>query len=284
MAASSARDAPQPAASASRGAPQPASEACESSAACVLCQRKDWIEYRHKVNLFGQPQNEQQARTFHVGGAAQPADSSCRSPEDTDDEGPVSEKATRQPDLLKHGDVYYLQSPEAVNALLNVERYALRWPLIPAVELHASSVQHPQHPDWRWLLHVRRVPVTPHSGDGPSGAAQPADPRPRCAGIGDETGIAWTCWECLRDIAAKHPKMPIYACANDNWVGRERVHVRSATWATKTLASLGRCCWKQVRLGRPGDDAVQEKGLSGNTIFFAQPTADLPSMELPPPP
>ena len=67
-------------------------------------------------------------------------------------------------------------------------------------------------------MHVRGVPVTPHSGDGPSGAAQPADPRPRCAGIGDETGIAWACWECLLDIAAKRPKMPKYACANDNWI------------------------------------------------------------------
>ena len=47
------------------------------------------------------------------------------------------------------------------------------------------------------------------------------------------------------------------------------------------LASLGRCCWKQVRLGR-GTPDVQQKGITGNTILFAQPTADIPSMELPP--
>ena len=129
----------------------------------MLCQRKDWIEHRHKLNLFGQPEMEQQARTCHLGGAAQPADASCPSPEDTDDEDPESEMRTRAPELVKHGDVYYLQAPEAVNALLDVERYAKRWTLIPAAELHASSVQHPEHPDWRWLLHVRRVPVTPHS-------------------------------------------------------------------------------------------------------------------------
>ena len=29
---------------------------------------------------------------------------------------------------------------------------------------------------------------------------------------------------------------------------------------------------------------MQEKAFAGNTIFFAQPTADVPSMELPPPP
>ena len=87
----------------------------------------------------------------------------------------------------------------------------------------------------------------------------------------------------MADLAAKKPKLPVNACVNDNWVGRERLHVRLASKATKMLASLGRCCWKQVRLGRMGDAAVQEKALVGNTIFFAQPTADVPSMELPPP-
>jgi hypothetical protein len=87
----------------------------------------------------------------------------------------------------------------------------------------------------------------------------------------------------LQDIAANKPKMPVNACANDNWVGRERQHVREASRATKVLASLGRCCWKQVRLGRHGDPATQEKALIGNTILFAQPTADVPSLQLPPP-
>jgi hypothetical protein len=87
----------------------------------------------------------------------------------------------------------------------------------------------------------------------------------------------------MADLAAKKPKLPANACVNDNWVGRERLHVRLASKATKMLASLGRCCWKQVRLGRVGGAAVQEKALVGNTIFFAQPTADVPSMELPPP-
>ena len=77
--------------------------------------------------------------------------------------------------------------------------------------------------------------------------------------------------------------MPLNACANDNWVGRERRHVRAASQATTMLASLGRCCWKQLRLGRHGDPAVQEKAFTGNATLFAQPTADVPSMELPPP-
>ena len=78
--------------------------------------------------------------------------------------------------------------------------------------------------------------------------------------------------------------MPVFACVNDNWIGRERIHVREASTATKALASLGRCCWKQVRLGRREDPAVQETGLTGNSILLAQPTADVPSLELPPPP
>ena len=77
--------------------------------------------------------------------------------------------------------------------------------------------------------------------------------------------------------------MRLDALANDNWGGRERPHVRAASKATKMLASIGRCCWKQVRLGKGAPD-VQQKGISGNTILFAQPTADIPSMELPPAP
>ena len=38
----------------------------------------------------------------------------------------------------------------------------------------------------------------------------------------------------------------------------------------------------QIRLGK-GPPDVQQKGVCGNTIFFAQPAADIPSMELPPP-
>ena len=60
--------------------------------------------------------------------------------------------------------------------------------------------------------------------------------------------------------------------------------MREASTATKEVASLGRCCWRQVRLGRRGDPAVQEIGLTANSIFLAQPTADIATMELPPPP
>jgi hypothetical protein len=235
---------------------------CET--ACAVCQQKDWIEYRHKVNLFGTPPATV-ARAMDDDAADAPGDASVAH----------EQYGASQPALVKRGDVYFIQSPDLVQDLLDVERYAKRWPLIPLEELHASSIQHPSNSQWRWLLHVRCVPI--------AGASQPPDARPPCAGIGDEDGIVFACWDCLSDLAATKPKMPLNACANDNWVGRERTYVREASQATKMLASLGRCCWKQVRLGRRGDPAVQEKALTGNTIFFAQPTADVPSMELPPP-
>ena len=196
---------------------------CE--AACALCARKDFIEHRHMLNLFAQLPEDHQSVEFDSCGAPQPAD------EDNDLSGDPCEEDYRPKRLMKHKMVYYLRNPEAVNRLLNVERYAARWPLIPVAELHASSIQHPLHPEWRWLLHSRRVPVQAIASDEDSSVAQPADDRPRCAGIGDENCHVWSCWDCLMDVAAQNPKMPVNACANDNWIGRERVNVREASTA-----------------------------------------------------
>ena len=41
---------------------------------------------------------------------------------------------------------YYFADPEKIDKLLSVQVYADYMPTIPAEELHASSVQHPQHP------------------------------------------------------------------------------------------------------------------------------------------
>ena len=89
------------------------------------------------------------------------------------------------------------------------------------------------------------------------------------------------CWDCLASLGARTPHIPLCGLTNDNWIGREKKHVRVATAATKMLASLARCCYKQVRLGKGSPD-VQQKGTCGNTIFFAQPAAKVPSLVLPP--
>ncbi len=256
----------------------PGMEVPRCEAACVVCQQKDFVEHRHKLSLFADPP------AHGARGAPQPAMAYKASASDalSEEEAPMISRplvhiGAAQPALAQHGEVYYLQSPEHVHALLDVERYAQRWPLIPVEELHASSNQHPTHPQWRWPLHVCRVPVV-------RGSTQTAASPPRCAGIGEVDAVVFCCWDCLADIADKKPKMPVNACANDSWIGRERTHVREASAATNMLASLGRACWKQLRLGRRGDPAVQEKALTTNTIFFAQPTTDVPELELPPGP
>ena len=63
------------------------------------------------------------------------------------------------PALLRDDAGYYVRSVAAIDALLDVRKYVTAWPLIPPEELHASSIQHPAHPDYRWLLNTRRVPT-----------------------------------------------------------------------------------------------------------------------------
>ena len=87
--------------------------------------------------------------------------------------------------------------------------------------------------------------------------------------LADPDAASWVCWQCLCDLAGPHPRMPLYALANDNWIGRERLEVREASEATRWLSCLGRCCWKQVRLGH-GSPELQQKGITGNTIFLPQ--------------
>ena len=118
---------------------------CE--AACVVCAQKDYVEHRHKLSLFGAVPHERVSDY-----CADPA-----SDHDDLSEGEADARPARA--LVKHRGVYYLQCPELVQKLLDVDRYRHRWPLIPYEQLHASSVQHPEHPEWRWLVHSRRVPV-----------------------------------------------------------------------------------------------------------------------------
>jgi len=70
---------------------------------------------------------------------------------------------------------------------------------------------------------------------------------------------------------------------NDNWIGREPPVCQGLSQGEKWLASLARPVWKQIRLGRGPPDLLQ-KGYTGNTIFLSQPTAEIPTMSLPPGP
>ena len=219
-----------------------------AEAACVCCARLDWLESRYKLRLFAEaPQ----------GSGPCVAEEDAEETESSGGEERTG-KATR---LVRVRGEYYLQKPAKVAELLAVDRYRQRWPLIPAEELHASSVQHPEEPSWRWLLHTRRVPVMAEkaaqrhaAAGGSDGAAEPVEETPRCAGVGDVEMASWVCWQCLVDLGGPRPRMPLYALANDNWIGRERVEVREASEATRWLSCLGRMCWKQLRLGRGAPD------------------------------
>ena len=266
-----------------------------AEAACVVCAQKDYLEHRHKLSLFGAIPDE----ALH-----QNADDSDDADSDADagaDAVQLSRKPAQQ-SMVKHRGIYYVQNQDKVQELLNVQRYEDRWPLIHKEELHASSVQHPAHlddPHWRWLVHTRRVPVLQPSPDSvaggasqpvvlqPSpdsvagGASQPVETEapevPPCAGVGDPDGVAWACWDCICSLCGKNPKQqPLNGLTNDNWIGREKEYVREASKATHMLSSLARCCHRQIRLGKGSPD-VQQKGISGNTIFLpSRPQTSLP--------
>lgn len=122
-----------------------------------------------------------------------------------------------------------------VNKLLCVRAYAQRWPRVPKHELLASSVEHPRCTGWRWLLHTRRVPAVQ--------TADAAQPPP------------WVkvCWDCGHALSAESPKgirMPKYALANDNWIGRMPLPYRPddellSKMEFQSLAR-GRACVKKV--------------------------------------
>ena len=166
------------------------------------------------------------------------------------------------------------QCAEKVNKLLGAHAYSQRWPLIPKQELWASSVSHPHKPEWRWLLHTRRVG---EATLGSHGVAAPVK----------------VCWDCGYALSAPTPQkvqMPMYALANDNWIGRmpfplapggEPLHEMEL----KSLAR-GRMCVKKViaEPGRQGPRDERQGGLRSNSIAFPQATAHVCGSNEPLPP
>ena len=136
---------------------------------------------------YGRPPFGSSGRPW-VGKADHFYGSAVCAPQRGDEEGGDDEieAAPRDPALLVNEDSKFCLGPkEQVHLFLDIERDATRWPLIPIAELHASSVQHPDDVNMRWLLHSRRVP------------RQPLEPTeecslPPCAGVGKkEESSAW---------------------------------------------------------------------------------------------
>ena len=179
-------------------------------AVCVVCVRLDWVDRRVAVRLFQEPPKEalrgcsSASRKERGDSTDSQEDTSNADSSDEEREGDVSS-------VPRLGGEYFLPSPKEVQKRLAVERYEQRWPLIPAAELHASSVEHPDCAEWRWLLHTRRVPVcaADEEVEVPRGCSSASrQQRPRCAGVGDAEQSVWMCRTCLGDSGRARPRMP----------------------------------------------------------------------------
>jgi hypothetical protein len=132
------------------GAPEP-----RRQEACAVCARKDWLEFRYRTYLFQQCSDGGEAMEL-----TEVDEDSAGDDEDSNAKDTRKTKEYRENQLLRDSEgKYYFGDVDQINALLSVDRYRDAFPQIPLEELHASSVQHPQHPEYRWLLHSRRVPV-----------------------------------------------------------------------------------------------------------------------------
>ena len=107
---------------------------------CAVCARSMWLEDLHDMDLFAKPASEEAEGA--VEDDANGADADAASAEI----GEAKPRFAVQP-----------QCAAKVNKLLCSRAYSRRWPRIPKHVLWASSVQHPHMPQWRWLLHTRRV-------------------------------------------------------------------------------------------------------------------------------
>ncbi len=155
----------------------------------------------------------------------------------------------------------------AINELLDVNKYIEAWPQIPTEELHASSVQHPSHPEYRWLLNTRRVPLQASSSD----SAATEHGLPKCAGVGIKDRPLWLCKSCTKALCRVEPVMPFFALSNWNWGGRLHPLYYNLSIATKALLGLAIMVGRLVVLRHSEHEEDQEKGFVGNTILLTQP-------------
>ena len=237
---------------------------------CAICARRDWIEHRFRVYLWRSPDN-----------ASTELHNPC--PESETQDPSLGEELGQKedaPDLDIHGEApraklhqrtmsdgcFCLGNAHIVDRYLATHKYAKLMPLIPEEELYASSVQHPFHPEMRWLLHTRRVPClsqeeaetqlqTSGAAQPSGGAAQPAGiADSRCAGVGDPNATVWCCKDCVNNLCRPDANigMPPPALANLMWLGREHPLCQNASVGTRMLSCLGRAVWRKLILGTRG--------------------------------
>jgi hypothetical protein len=237
---------------------------------CATCAKVAWIEHCFPCYLFKECPLELKKKD-----------------EDTDDEGAQSDDSEdsathatehRQTQLLRDEHGYYISDAHRIHELLDVTKYIEAWPQIPIEDLHASSVQHPQHPEYRWLLNTRRVPVI-----RPDESVATERALPPCAGIGCPEDPVWLCKSCTKALCRHEPQMPFFALANWNWGGRVHPLYYDLSIAEQHLLCLAIMVCKLIVLRYSEHEDDQEKGLVGNTIMLSQPSPDAILQKLPPP-
>ena len=196
---------------------------------CATCAKVSWIENCFPCFLFQDCPDEVRPQTQSD---ADSSETEASEEEAAEEEVPATEQ--RRGRLLKNENGYYVIDAHAINELLDVNKYIEAWPQIPTEELHASSVQHPSHPEYRWLLNTRRVPVQAASSD----PAATEHGRPRCAGVGIKDRPLWLCKSCTTALCRPEPVMPFFALANWNWGGRLHPLYYNLSIATKALLGL----------------------------------------------
>ena len=242
---------------------------------CATCAKVSWIDRCFPCHLFQdcpdvlRPKNENHADDTETDDAESNEDSSNED---------VSATEQRPARLLKDEHGFYVMDAHAINELLDVNKYIEAWPQIPKEELHASSVQHPSHPTYRWLLNTRRVPVQASSSD--SAAAD--HELPKCAGVGIKHQPLWLCKSCTSALCRPEPVMPFFALSNWNWGGRLHPLYYNLSIATKALLGLAIMLCRLLVLQHSEHEEDQEKGFVGNTILLTQPRPEEILQTLPP--
>ena len=240
---------------------------------CATCAKVSWIDRCFPCHLF---QDCPDALRQREENDADDAETGAATDESSDEEAPATEQ--RRGRLLKDEDGYYVMDAHAINELLDVSKYIEAWPQIPKEELHASSVQHPSHPEYRWLLNTRRVPVQAPS----SGSAATERALPKCAGVGIKDRPLWLCKSCTWALCRPEPLMPFFALANWNWGGRLHPLYYNLSIATKALLGLAIMICRLIVLRHSEHPEDQEKGFVGNTILLTQPRPEEIMQTLPP--
>jgi len=239
---------------------------------CATCARVEWIDHCFPCYLFkecpeslrpSEKETDDEGETLHN--------------DSGDEETPAPEQ--RRGKLLKDKDGLYVLDAHAIHELLDVNKYIEAWPQIPREELHASSVQHPDHPEYRWLLNTRRVPV---QMPAEAAAATTEFQLPKCAGVGSVDEPVWLCKSCTTALCRPDPLMPFFALANWNWGGRVHPLFYDLSIAMQALLGLAIMICRLIVLRYSAHDDDQEKGFVGNTILLTQPRPEEIIQKLPP--